>query len=142
MNTKKIAVATNDKVKIANRLGHCKYFAIFTISPDEIIKSEFIENSFIGHHKQKVVQLSTERQKSEGCNHDGLSLALSDCEVLLSGGMGTNVWKKLSESGIKAYVVQDGGNIEEIISNYLSGKLNITSDIDGSCGCSRHKHKA
>ena len=138
MNTKKIAVATNDKLKIAKRLGHCKYFAIFTITPEDIVDVEFIPNTYTGHGKKKLVQISEERQKVHECNHESLSRALEGCEVILAGGMGKTAMDKFEETEINAYIVESRGLMEDIIREYIKGELVINRDAAGCCG---HKHK-
>jgi len=138
VSIKKIALATNDKLTIANRLGHCKYFAIYTISPDDIVETEYIVNTFTGHGQRKLVQVSSTRQKARDCNHESLSRALEGCEVVLAGGMGTTALDKFKESGINAYIVESGGALDDIIRDYLKGELVINRDAAGCCG---HKHK-
>ena len=138
MSIKKIALATNDKLKIAKRLGHCKYFAIYTISPDDIIETEYIANTFTGHGRHKLVQVSSERQNARECNHESLSQALEGCEVIIAGGMGNTAMDKFNECGINAYIVESKGTLDDIIREYIKGELVINRDAAGCCG---HKHK-
>lgn len=138
MSTKRIAVCTNDKINIANRLGHCKYFAIFTISPEDILDVEFMPNTFTGHGKKKLIQISEERQKEHQCNHESLSRALEGCEVILAGGMGKTAMEKFQETDISAYIVESRGRMEDIIRDYIKGELVINRDAAGCCG---HDHK-
>jgi predicted Fe-Mo cluster-binding NifX family protein len=131
MDTKKIAIATDDKINISMHLGRCKYFAVYTIAPHEVVNREYLENTFT--HRRKYPN-ECEDENSPGTadhSHEELLKALSECRVVLSGGIGQRLIDNLNQAGINGYVVADEGGIEDIIQKYLEGELVI--DRDGGC---------
>ncbi len=131
MDTKKIAIATDDKTNISMHLGRCKYFAIYTIAPHEVVSREYLENTFTRHRKSPA---ECEGAKMPGVvdhSHEELLKALSECRVVLSGGIGQRLIDDLKQAGIRGYVVADEGGIEDLVQKYLQGELLI--DRDGGC---------
>jgi predicted Fe-Mo cluster-binding NifX family protein len=147
LSTKKIAVATNNKKDISKHMGRCKFFAIYTISPDEVIDREYIENTFT-HHRQQTVSIQESRPRDqkpidhipgEGSHsHGGLVNALSGCDVVLARGMGMRLQQDLQNAGIMGYVVESDKDIELAIQKYLKGELVINRDSKGCCGHGPH----
>jgi len=129
MNIKKIAVATDDKKLISDHLGRAEYFAIYTISADSILDKKYIKNIFTPHKKVKGNDNSSrERARHE---HNDLIAALSECELVLSRGIGKRMARDLQIAGINGYVVVEEGAMDEIIEKYIRGELLI--DRDGGC---------
>jgi len=132
VDTKKIAIATDDKVNISLHLGRCKYFAIYTIAPDKILDRKYIKNTFT-HHAIQGSPCDDEILPGESDHsHKELLEALSGCQVVLSGGIGQRLIEDLKGAGVRAYVVADEGIIEDLIQKYLEGELLV--DRDGGCG--------
>lgn len=149
MDTKRIAVATSDRKHISKHLGRCKYFAIYTISPESVQDKQIIENKFT-HHRQQEIKLGAPIQgefphKGEkhghhhhNHSHKGLIDAIADCQVVLAGGMGQRLMNDLREAGISAYVVDDDAEIDVIIDKYIKGELQVLKDFK----CGGHEHEA
>ncbi len=130
MDTKKIAVATDDKETISKHLGRANYFAIYTITPDEIIDCIFIENEAARHKKHR----SHEEHRKV---HQKMIGQLSGCEVVLAAGMGDPIRKDFDEAGMRGYVVVEGGLIEDAVKQYIEGELIINRD--GGCEHNRRE---
>ncbi|OGL40702.1 MAG: hypothetical protein A2042_06870 [Candidatus Schekmanbacteria bacterium GWA2_38_11] len=137
MKAKRIAIPTDDKVNIAHHAGRCKYFAIYDVSPDSIIVKRFIENQFTAHCRRKPYDQSDfnnfNKESPIGHHaHDALLTVLSDCQVVISRGMGHGLHEDLSKAGITAHIVADEGSIDEIINKYLKDGVKV--DQKGFCG--------
>jgi predicted Fe-Mo cluster-binding NifX family protein len=137
MDTKKIAIATDDKTNISMHLGRCKYFAIYTIAPHEIVNREYLQNTFTHQSKSTAECEDNAIPGMADHSHDELLKALSECRVVLSGGIGQRLIDDLKRAGIRAYVVADEGGIEDLVQKYLEGELVI--DRDGGCAGERQK---
>jgi len=130
MDTKKIAIATDDKETISQHLGRANYFAIYTITPDEVIDRQYIKNEAAHHRKHR----SHDDHKRV---HREMISQLSGCQVILAAGMGDPIRKDFEEAGMKGYVVVEGGSIEEAVQQYLDGELMINRD--GGCEHNRRE---
>jgi len=137
MDTKKIAIATDDKINISMHLGRCKYFAIYTIAPHEVVSREYLENTFTHRHKSSDECEGDQIPGEADYSHEELLKALSECRVVLSGGIGQRLIDDLKQTGIRGYVVADEGGIEDLVQKYLEGELLI--DRDGGCAGERQK---
>lgn len=134
MDTKRIAVATNDKMLISNHLGRAEYFAVYTISADSILDKAYIRNSFTQHKKAGAHNgMSPDHAKHD---HSDLINALRDCQLVLARGIGSRMAEALKAAGIQGYVVVEEGTMEEIIQKYIEGELIINRDG----GCSHDHH--
>jgi predicted Fe-Mo cluster-binding NifX family protein len=131
MDTKKIAIATDDKINISMHLGRCKYFAIYTIAPHEVVSREYLENTFTHQHKSTAECEDNRIPGAADYSHEELLKALSECRVVLSGGIGQRLIDDFKQAGIRGYVVADEGGIEDLVQKYLEGELVI--DRDGGC---------
>ena len=131
MDTKKIAIATDDKINISMHLGRCKYFAIYTITPNKVVSREYLKNTFTHHRKSMTDCEADQMPGAADYPHDELLKALAECRVVLSGGIGQRLIDDLEQAGINGYVVADKGGIEELVQKYLEGELVI--DRDGGC---------
>lgn len=129
MDTKKIAVATNDKNLISDHLGRANYFAIYTISADSILDKSYIKNVFTPHKKAKGAGGDAHEHAIH--EHNDLIKALKDCRLVLARGIGTRMAMDLEEAGINGYVVVEEGTMDEIIQKYIQGELIINRD--GGC---------
>lgn len=137
MDAKKIAIATDDKINISMHLGRCKYFAIYTIAPNEIVNREYLDNTFTHPHKSPDDCKDENAPGMADHSHEELLEALSECHVVLSGGIGQRLIDDLNQAGIRGYVVADEGGIEDIVQKYLEGELLI--DRDGGCPGGKNK---
>jgi predicted Fe-Mo cluster-binding NifX family protein len=124
MDTKKIAIATDDKETISKHLGRAEYFAIYTITPDRIIDRQYIENDVAHHRKHR----SHDDHKRV---HRQMIEQLSGCQVVLAAGMGDPIRKDFEQAGMQGYVVVEGGSIDDAVQQYIEGELMINRN--GGC---------
>ena len=116
LETTKVAVPTRDGV-VDDHFGHCAYYTVFTILANRVT--------------------ATERMASpEGCGcKSGIAPILAErgVRVMLAGNMGEGAKRVLEQNGIRV-VRGCKGAVEELICNYLAGKVE-----DNGEGCHSHE---
>ena len=113
----KIAVATEDQHNISNHFGRAPQYRVITVEESKITGNEVRSKPF---HSQQ------EHHPAGGNHsHDDMFAPISDCQVLLCGGMGTPAYDKALAAGLT--VILTGGDIETAVQAYLSDAL--TSDL-------------
>jgi len=114
----KIAVTTQDGEKISNHFGMAPYYRVFHIDANKIVNDATREKP----HKQ-----SHEHSPDHEHGHHGHSLGrralqtISDCQVLICGGMGQPAFQKAQDAGLEIYLV--GGSVEDAIQDYNECEL-------------------
>ena len=113
---KQIAVPTRDG-KVDDHFGHCAYYTIFSINEDnKIIKTKRLDSPEGCGCKSQI---------AEQMQQMGITL-------MLAGNMGQGAFNKLSLHGIEV-IRGCKGNIEDVVRNYLDGKI-----LDSAETCSHH----
>ncbi|MBT5023159.1 hypothetical protein HOK51_01975 [Candidatus Woesearchaeota archaeon] len=113
----KIAISTvGDKLSslIDQRFGRCEYFLIVDIKNNEINKVTSVKNE--GAIQGHGAGIRAAQQVGElGVN------------VVITGSLGPNATNVLSQVEIKAY--HGSGNAEDVIGEFIAGKLNLISEV-------------
>lgn len=125
--TMKIAAITDDGKTISQHFGRAPYYLVLTVEDGQIVDREMREKM---GHTHFASQSHGEESSSAGHGMDAashnkhLSMAevISDCEVLLCGGMGMGAYESMRSLKIKP-VVTDLSDIEAAVQAYLDGKL-------------------
>ncbi len=110
----KIAIPTSGET-VEGHFGQCEIYTIFTIGNDkQIEKTEILPSP-------------------QGCGcKSGIASTLNKIgvDVMLAGNMGEGALNTLNHFGIDVYR-GNSGNINELVANFLNGKIN---DSGKSCG--------
>jgi predicted Fe-Mo cluster-binding NifX family protein len=125
----KIAVVTIDGKKVGQHFGRSPYYSIFTIEDGIVLEHEvrvrktghFAPNQEHTHHEHDHSQehgTSEEHIKK----HDEMAQEISDCQILIAGGMGRGAYERFFENGINV-IMTDKVDINDAIKNYLDGNL-------------------
>jgi predicted Fe-Mo cluster-binding NifX family protein len=141
MSTKKIAVPSDDQVNVSGHTGRCRYVMIYTISPDKIVSKESIDNTFTGHARGECAHEAEAAPHHAGegrHSHSALLNALSGCSLLIARGFGRRLRDDLEASGINAYITDDDGTADEIVSKYIAGNLQVAATL--GCNGNHHRH--
>ncbi len=111
MQSVTIAVATADRVSVAEHLARSSAFIV--------LKAE----------DGRVVSTTTRERKTDACgNHASFVDILQGCDAVLCGGIGEGAAQSLAAHGIKPVVAASRHSIDDAVALYLAGNLATTTD--------------
>lgn len=123
----KIAAISDDGVTISQHFGRAPLYVVLTVEEGKIVNKETRAKS--GHHTFAAHDhpdlAPGERHGYDAgsqTRHSSMAETISDCQVLLAGGMGWGAYEALQSYNIDP-VVTDVKNIDEAVQLYLDGKL-------------------
>ncbi len=128
----KIAVATSDGGAVSSHFGRSTGFVVFDIEDGKVIGKQDRDNTFTSHAKGQC-DGSGDHHHDHSHSHADVVTALSDCAVVLCGGMGLRAAEELSANGIRSLVIQGAASPEEAVDAFLSGSLKTAGSF---CRCS------
>lgn len=126
----KIAVVTNNGKYISQHFGRSRYYKIYTLENNKIIESQMRQRK-TGHFalQQNVYEEShSDVQGRHGfgteaqSRHSRMVAEISDCDVLIAGGMGTGAYENFKSAGLDV-ILTDHADLEEAIFSYAKGEL-------------------
>jgi len=103
----KVAVASQNRREITGHTGRCRKFWIYEIESKKIINKQLLELA------------------KEQCFHDSSPQEpslLDDTQVLIAGGMGEGLVRRLENKGITALITAEI-DPDKAVSDYLKGAL-------------------
>jgi len=115
----KIAIATNDQVRITGHIGRCKSFMVYEIDGEKIVNKELRENLFTNH---RMSHHHHGEDREHGHSHANLIEGLKDCSYLISKGGGWRVVEDLKENNITT-LFTDIELIEDGVGKFIKGEL-------------------
>jgi len=127
--TMKIAVVTDDEVTINQHFGRAPYYMVLTTENGKITGRE--KRSKAGHHTFAGQEDPNSCHSAGGLHgtdaasqhkHAGMIENITDCKVLIAGGMGYGAYESLKSYNIEP-IITDVDNIEEAVKLYSEGKL-------------------
>jgi predicted Fe-Mo cluster-binding NifX family protein len=122
----KIAVASQNKNNITEHTGHCRNFWIYQIRDKEIIGKNLLELS----PAQSLHNSSAEETHP-----------LDDVQVVISGGMGRGLVRRLEQKGIEAVITKET-DLDRAVNAYLDGSLvRVEPECHEDEGQGKHKHQ-
>jgi len=122
----KIAVITEDGKTISQHFGRAPYYMVLTIEAGKISNKEMREK--LGHNQFSAAGTEEHHHERHGLDqvshdkHAQMAGSISDCEVLICGGMGRGAYESMRLLNIKP-VVTEIHNIEEAAQAFMDGKL-------------------
>jgi len=123
----KIAAITEDEITISQHFGRAPLYVVVTVEEGRVVNKETRDKT--GHHtfaaNQHPETAPGERHGYDAgaqTRHASMAETISDCQVLLAGGMGWGAYESMRSYNIEP-VVTDVENIDEAIKLYLAGKL-------------------
>ncbi|URA09975.1 NifB/NifX family molybdenum-iron cluster-binding protein [Thermospira aquatica] len=119
----KVAIASDDGKKVASHFGRAKGFVVCEIEEKEVKQRDYIPNTFTGHARGlHQGDHGHSHGAAHGRSHAGILEALKDVKVVISHGMGRNLYEDLTQAGKDVYVT-DKVNIDEVLVLFVEGKL-------------------
>jgi predicted Fe-Mo cluster-binding NifX family protein len=124
----KIAAISDDGINISRHFGRASLYVVLTVEDGKIVSREI--RSKAGHHI--FVASDTEHTLAPGerhgydlgaqAKHQRMAETITDCKVLLTGGMGWGAYESMKSYDIEP-IVTDIANIEQAVETYLKGRL-------------------
>jgi predicted Fe-Mo cluster-binding NifX family protein len=116
----KIAIPTDDGETISRHFGQAKYFKVFTVERDQVTASEMRPKASHQHGDHS----------HEGGIHPGQQMvqSISDCNVLVAGGMGTPAFEKATSAGLKVIMTPES-SITTAVQAFIHGDLENNSSL-------------
>ena len=127
----KIAVAVDDSGGMSRHFGRSSGFVFFTVQDKRILEQEKRENRETAF-AQGQCKGDHKHHDGQEHSHAGVIKALSDCDVVLTRGMGRRAAQDLEANGMRVVIVDGDVSPEEAVSSYLEGTLKVA---DGFCCC-------
>jgi predicted Fe-Mo cluster-binding NifX family protein len=121
----KIAIATNDQLRVTGHIGRCRSFMVYEIDGEKIINKELRENSFTNHRRGDEHQ---QHGENGGHNHNHLIEGLKDCHYLISSGGGWRVVEDLKQHNIIT-LFTDIEMIEDAVNKFINGELKNETNL-------------
>ena len=123
----KIAAISDDETTISQHFGRAPFYVVVTVEAGKIVSKE--TRAKTGHRtfaaQQSPHLIPGERHGYDAgsqVRHQSMAEIISDCQVLLAGGMGWGAYESMQSYNIKP-VVTDVKSIDEAVLLYLDGKL-------------------
>jgi predicted Fe-Mo cluster-binding NifX family protein len=128
----KIAVPTDDGLNVAAHFGRSAGFIVFEVEEGQIRSRELRENA--PHAAPAEGSCGQQAAAHGGHDHGTIVAALSDCSVVICGGMGSRAAAALRAAGISEIIPTPPAPAEAAVRAFLDGSL--TASAQGFCRCS------
>jgi predicted Fe-Mo cluster-binding NifX family protein len=117
----KVAVVSDDRITIAAHFGRAQGFVVYTIDNNSVTAKDWLSNTFTAHAQGHPH--GEHEEPGHGMHgHGPILKALTDCDAVISGGMGRRAYDDLVQSGHRV-LITDEGNVEKALSLFLAGQL-------------------
>lgn len=122
----KIAAISDDGTTISQHFGRAPLYVVFTVEDRKVVAKETRPKA--GHHTFAAAEQPPAPGERHGYDaasqnkHATMAGTISDCQVLLAGGMGMGAYESLKSYKIQP-VITDVQDIDKAIQRYLAGSL-------------------
>ena len=122
----KIAAITEDGIAISQHFGLAPLYLVVTVEDGKVVSKETRKKA--GHHTFAAHRTELAPGEKHGYDagaqtrHATMMGNISDCQVLIAGGMGWGAYESLKSRNIQT-IVTDVGTIDEAVKLYLEDKL-------------------
>jgi predicted Fe-Mo cluster-binding NifX family protein len=127
----KIAIVTNNGSTVSQHFGRAPYYKIFEIE-DNKVNNVYLRERRTGHFAPGGMLHNHEHHQETSAGHGygrdaqnrhaTMVQELSDCKVLIAGGMGMGAYENFRNSGLEV-ILTDHRDINEALDAYLRGDL-------------------
>lgn len=125
----KIAVVTVDGITVSQHFGRSPYYAIVTVENGDI-KSRELRPRGTGHFAPQGPRHGGDLDESgrhgygqsARMSHAAMAKEISDCQVLIAGGMGSGAYENFREAGLEVFLT-DYDLIDDAVKAYVNGTL-------------------
>ncbi len=128
----KIAIVTDDGNTVSKHFGRAKNFLVVSIDNgiviDRSMREKMSHDHFAHEEHHEHTHGNDGTSESSHQKHTGMVQVITDCEVLISGGMGRGAYVSLQQLNIRP-IVTDLDEINQVITKFISGKLIDHSEL-------------
>ena len=125
----RIAAVSEDGVTISQHFGRAPIYVVITVEDGRILSHENRDKmghtQFAGEHREGAHEADPRGHGFDPAaqsRHARMALAIADCEILLSRGMGAGAYESMKQAGIRP-IVTDIADIDEAVQAHLAGTL-------------------
>ncbi len=112
-----IGIGTNDEIAVCDHLARAAGFVVLQVEAG------------------RVVNRAVRRREQNECgHHQTFTDLLAGCDVVLCGGIGQGAFTSLTAHGIRPVVLAAPASIDEAVSRFLAGTLEVTDARVCLCG--------
>lgn len=129
--TTKIAVVTDDGVRISDHFGRARYYQVFTIEQGDIVSDELRDRRGTTHHGNHNHEgLEHNHEGGHGLHpaaadrHASMVNQITDVSLLITRGMGRGAYFALAEAGIQT-AATDFTDTRKAIQAFIDGTLTV-----------------
>jgi predicted Fe-Mo cluster-binding NifX family protein len=121
-----IAVITEDEITVSQHFGRAPYYMVYTVEDGKVTGKEKRDKA--GHHTFAAHEMETAPGERHGFDagaqsrHKTMADAISDCKVLIAGGMGWGAFESMKSYNIEAFIT-DVNTMDEAVDRYIKGDL-------------------
>ncbi len=127
----KIAVVSDDGKTISQHFGYARQYVVVTVENGTVTGREVRpKTGHAGAQEHPVHDSPTGRHGYDAASqarHGQMLANITDCQLLIAGGMGWGARDSLKAAGIET-IVTDAKEIDEAVRLYLEGKLKNLSE--------------
>jgi len=123
----KIAAITEDGINISQHFGRAPLYVVVNVEDGKPVSKETRakagHHTFAGHHYPPLAPGERHGYDSGSqVRHTSMAETISDCQVLIAGGMGWGAYESLKSRNIEP-IVTDVSSIDKAVELYLAGQL-------------------
>ena len=123
----KIAAISEDGITISQHFGRAPVYVVITVEDGRIVGKETRDktghHTFAAHHPPNLAPGERHGYNAGSpVRHESMAETISDCQVLITGGMGWGAYESMQSYDIKP-IVTDVKSIDEAVQLYLDGRL-------------------
>lgn len=130
----KIALVSDDGYNISQHFGRAPIYVVLTVDNGVIVDKE--KRPKPGHHTfaaQEHCEPDAGERHGYGADsqsrHASMADTISDCQILIAGGMGWGAYEAMKKYSIEP-IVTDVKNVYQAVFKYMKGKLpNLTERL-------------
>ncbi len=123
--TMKIALITDDGKRISRHFGRASHYLVLSLENGEVVSRELrpkISHHHTGQGEQEHHHDHGESEEQHHQRHVSMAEVISDCEVLICGGMGRAAYESMYRLNITP-VVTELTDVDEAVKAFLNGEL-------------------
>jgi predicted Fe-Mo cluster-binding NifX family protein len=129
----KIAVPSDEGQYLSQHFGRTLGFTIFEVADGQIVNQIYRPNTFTGHalgQHHEHQHHGAEHDDHAYHSHGRILSALSDCDVVIAGGMGQRLYIDLTDAGKKVFITTQR-ETRKAVEMFLTDELSSDKEACG-----------